>query len=128
MAKATCTSCGERFTFDEYDEFYEPWCGPTCAECSKAAESGEVLSLFRIGANEQALVALAEMNTAWPEPESVVQALIFEADYFARHGDLDEAALRLRCLAEPKWSREEECKQQYDAAMIETRRAREART
>lgn len=126
MAKATCASCGDEYRFDEYDECHEPWDLPTCAECTKAGEAGEALELLRDGETERAVVAIAEINTAWPEPGSIVHALIFEGDYYARHGLFDEAAFRLRCLSEPKWSREEECKQQYDAAMIETRRAREA--
>lgn len=52
------------------------------------------------------------------------QKLTAEAYDCARHGDFDEARHRLRLRDEPKFSSIDQCKQQYKAAMVETRRAR----
>lgn len=126
MAKATCSSCGERFYFDPHDLDHEPWMPPTCSDCSLAFGVDQIIDLFERGETSRAREALAEFTNDWPPPDSIVVTLINEADDAAARGDIEEALLRLRLTAHPKWSNPLDCKQQYDAAMIETRRAREA--
>lgn len=130
MAKivTTCSGCGARTMVDPNDLDYEPWMPPQCTECQIASEAGEILDRLRCGERREPLADLAEITTMPPQvrPEHMVEALIYEAGYYARRGDLVEAMHRLRLAAEPKFSNTRECKEQYDAAMIETRRAREA--
>lgn len=93
-----------------------------CGACASRTIAGESLALIRNGSFEEAREAL---SGAWGS-KTIVDHLTFEASREAERADFDEAAFRLQLAVEPKWSSEEECKQQYDAAMIETRRAREA--
>ncbi|MBN9600861.1 MAG: hypothetical protein J0G28_14470 [Afipia sp.] len=55
---------------------------------------------------------------------SVSDQLIVEAHYYATRGDLDEATLRLRLRARPKWRSEQECAHAYAEAMREAAEAR----
>lgn len=52
-------------------------------------------------------------------PMDIGEQLLDEALFYARQGDIREAALRLRLRAQPKWSSQRECAAAYKKAMKE---------
>lgn len=124
----TCSSCGARTRIDENDVDYEPWMPQHCSECGRAEVADEARYLISKGKPDEAAELLAE-HVSYPPgvaQDGMVAALMYEAADYLRRGDESEAAYRLRLAAEPKWDSINDCKEQYEAAMVETRRAREA--
>ncbi len=112
----TCAGCEKRFRLDDVDPWGE---APRCASCTMAEDAGTALEFLERGNVSEALAAI-EDGISYPPavtPDLVIENLIYDAGDCVRRCDLDEAAIRLRLAAHPKWSSLKECKEQYQAAM-----------
>lgn len=78
------------------------------------AEQGNAIEL-----SEKLEYAVKRIHASRRGALSDSDMLVDEAFSYVRIGDLDEALLRLRCRARPKFDSVEDCQRRYDAAMAE---------